>query len=465
MPEKTVNDIPRDVRPLFTKGNDALSRENWDYAIDLFSQVLAREPAVFDVRKALRRAQQGRVAGGTSFFKKMLSNAGSSPMMAKAQMALRNNPLEAMAAVEQVLNSDPNNAMAHRLAAEAAMALEWPRTAVLSLEVLSANNIKDKTLAIQFANALAAIGEVQRAEVVLAEFRQSMPNDPEINQALKNISAKRTMEEQGYNKLATGKGSYRDVLKDAEEAVQLEQEKRVQKTENVADRLIAEYESRLKAEPTNLKLIRQLADLYAQKKQFDVALKYFDQVKSSEMGNDPSLDSAIAATKVKKFDYEIEQLDKLAPDYADRVAQINAEKLTYQVAECQRRVEKFPTDLAIRFEMGVLYFHSGKISEAQKEFQKAQSNPNKRIAALNYLAQCFAKRKIYDLAASTLEDAIKEKLVFDDEKKELLYNLGSVFESMEKKAEAIEQFKAIYKVDSSYRDVEAKVDKYYGGGE
>ena len=98
-----------------------------------------------------------------------------------------------------------------------------------------------------------------------------------------------------------------------------------------------------------------------------------------------------------------------------------------------------------------------------EEFQKATSNPHKRIAALNYLAQCFAKRKIYDIAASTLEDAIKEKLVFDDEKKELIYNLGSVFESMGRKEDAIEQFKTIYKVDTSYRDVEAKVDAYYSG--
>jgi hypothetical protein len=38
-----------------------------------------------------------------------------------------------------------------------------------------------------------------------------------------------------------------------------------------------------------------------------------------------------------------------------------------------------------------------------------------------------------------------------------------VLESMDKKAEAIEQFKLIYKVDASYRDVEAKVDAFYAG--
>jgi len=45
----------------------------------------------------------------------------------------------------------------------------------------------------------------------------------------------------------------------------------------------------------------------------------------------------------------------------------------------------------------------------------------------------------------------------------LIYNLGSVLESMGKKDEAIEQFKIIYEIDISYKDVSEKVDKYYSG--
>ena len=464
MSEKSINDIPREVRPLFTKGNDALARDNFDYAIDLFTQVLARDPAIFDVRKALRRAQQGKAAAGSSgFFKKMLSSAGSSPQIAKAQLALRSNPTEALALAEQVLNSDANSSSAHKIVVEAAVALEMPKTAVMSLEILHRLHPKDKGIAMQFANYLADIGEVRRGEQILIELREALPTDPEVAQALKNVSAKRTLKEGGYSKLESGEGSYRDILRNEAEAVELEQEKRVQKTENVTDRLVGEYENRLKTDPDNLKLVRQLAELYTQKKDVEKAMHYYDRLKASDMGADATLDRAIGETTVRRLDHQIENLDATAPDYTERVAQLNVEKLAFQLAECQKRVEKYPTDLAFRFELGTLYFQSGKISEAQKEFQKAQGNPHKRIAALNYLAQCFAKRKIYDIAASTLEDAIKEKLVFDDEKKELIYNLGSVFESMGKKEEAIEQFKTIYKVDTSYRDVEAKVDAYYSG--
>jgi tetratricopeptide (TPR) repeat protein len=111
--------------------------------------------------------------------------------------------------------------------------------------------------------------------------------------------------------------------------------------------------------------------------------------------------------------------------------------------------------------MGRLYFQAGKISEAIQEFQKAQGNPHKRTAAMSHLAQCFAKRKMNDLAARTLENAIKEKLTMDEEKKDLIYNLGVVLDAMGKKEEAIEQFKLIYELDIGYRDVAARVDAHY----
>jgi tetratricopeptide (TPR) repeat protein len=304
---------------------------------------------------------------------------------------------------------------------------------------------------------------VKRAEKLLMDFSASMPNDQEVSQALKNLSARKTLGEGGYQQIATGQGSYRDILRNEEEAVSLEQEKRVQKSEDVTERLIQEYEDRLKTEPANLKLIRSLAEMYTQKKQFEKALRFYDQVKASEVGNDASLDRAISDTKVKQIEHRIGQLDLTAPDLAEQAARLNAEKLAFQIAECQKRVEKYGTDLSIRYEMGVLYFQAGKISEAIQEFQKARNNPHKRIGSMNYLAKCFAKRKMFDIAASTLQDAIKEKPVLDDEKKELIYDLGSVLESMGKKEEAIEQLKIIYKEDASYRDVEAKVDAFYAG--
>ncbi|MEI6783004.1 MAG: hypothetical protein WCQ21_19015 [Verrucomicrobiota bacterium] len=463
MAEKSLNELPRDLRMHFTKGNEAMQRDNFDYAIDLFNQVLVKEPGMYECRKALRMAQKKKAGSGSGFFKKMLSSAGSSPMLAKGHMALSKEPAEALRIAEQILNGDPTSSGAHKLVVEAATALQFPKTAVLSLEILAANSPKDRDVAIKFAHALAETGDVGRAERILSDLYRSFPTDNELAQALKDLSARKTLDEGGYEALADGTGSYRDILKNKEEAVSLEQQNRQVKTEDVVEKLINEYETRLQTEPKNQKLLRSLAELCTQKKQFDRALGYYDQIKSSEIGADASLDRNIADTMVRKFDHEISLLDASAPDYAERTAKLQAEKQTYQLAECQKRSERFSTDLQIRFELGQLYFQAGKIGEAILEFQKAQGNPHRRIPAMSYLAQCFAKRKMFELATRTLQNALKEKAVFDDEKKELIYTLGCVLESMGKKDEAIKQLELIYEVDAGYRDVAAKVDAFYSG--
>jgi tetratricopeptide (TPR) repeat protein len=464
MAEKSLNEFPRELRILFTKGTEALQRDNFDYAIALFNQILQKDPTLYDCRKALRLAQMKKAGDGGGMLKKLWSKTSSQPMVGKGQLALRNDPAEALHIAEQILNSDPNNSGAHKLVVEAAAALELPKTAVLSLENLAKNSPKDVEVAIKYATGLADTGEVSQGEKILADLSQQFPADQDLALALKNLSARKTMRVGGYDALEDGKGSYRDILKNKEEAVTLEQENRQVKSEDTAERLINEYETRLKTDPNNLKLLRDLAELYTQKKQFDKALNYYQQIKaSSSSGSDASLDRGIAQATLRKMDHEISQLDPGAADYEEQLARLKAEKQAYQLAECQKRVERFPTDLAIRFEMGQLYFQAGKIGEAIKEFQKAKGNPHKAIAAQNYLAQCFSKRGIHDLAATTLQEAIKEKVGFDDEKKELIYNLGCVFEKMDKKEDAIAQFKQIYAVDADYKDVSKKMDDYYSG--
>jgi tetratricopeptide (TPR) repeat protein len=462
MAEKNINEISREARVLYTKAQEAGQRDNTDYAIALYNQVLEKEPGFFDCRKALRAEQFKKAGSGGGFFKKMLSGAGSSPLVAKGQLALRSNPAGALVIAEQILNSDPSSSGGHKIVVEAAKALEFPKTAVLSYETLVKNSPKDKNLAIEYALACAEAGDAKPGERHLMDMLRDNPTDGELNQALKDMSARKTLGEGGYGALEGGKGSFRDILKNKDEAVLLEQQNRVVKTEDRTESLIKEYEGRLQNEPNNLKLVRSLAELHTEKKQFEQAFALYDRVKNSEMGNDPSLEAAIAKTRVRQFDHQIEQINPFAADHAAQIEQLKAAKLEFQVAECQKRVERYPTDSAIRYEMGALLYQIGKYSEAIQEFQKAQNNPHKRLSAMGYLAKCYEKKKMFDFAARTLQNAIKEKQIFDEEKKEMTYNLGTVFESMGKKEEAIEQFKLIYEVDSSYKDVAAKVEASYG---
>ena len=260
---------------------------------------------------------------------------------------------------------------------EAATALELPRTAVMSLEVLAANSPKDRDVAIKFAHGAGghrpggAGGEDPGRPLP-----PSSRTDNELAQALKDLSARKTLDEGGYDALADGTGSYRDILKDKEEAVSLEQQNRQVKTEDVAERLIGEYEARLKTEPKNLKLLRQLAELYTQKKQFDRALELLRADQGVGGGR-----RRVAGPQHRGHRWCGSSTIRLPSSIPTR----RTTRTRWRSSRPRSRPtswpnarsasERFPTDLQIRFELGQLYFQMGKITEAIKEFQKAQGNP------------------------------------------------------------------------------------------
>ena len=461
MPEKKIADITRPMIELFNKGNSALNGGNVDYALAIFLQILQKEPGYYECREALRAAQLRKAGQSSGLFRKGMGAFTGTANLARAGLAARKDPAEAMMLCEQVLNGDPDNVSAHKILAEAALAADLPKTSMLSLDLLKRTNGKDKGINMQLADALTRLGQMDRANQLYNDMLRLFPGDMEISQAYKDFSARRTLKEGGYENLADGKGSFRDILKDKNQSAALEQEGRQIKSAEVATNLLTEYEERLAKEPKNFRLARQIAELHIQKKDFNKALEYFHYVVQASGISDAALDKSITETTIKKYEYRLSQLDPTAPDLEALKAEIEAKKADFILSDCKQRSDKYPTDLGIKFELAVLYFQANRLQDATREFQLAQANPVRRLQCLNYIGQCFARRGMNDLAARTFQNAIKEKTGFDEEKKELVYGLACVLEKMGKAEEAIEQFKAIYEVDIGYQNVSEKIETYY----
>jgi tetratricopeptide (TPR) repeat protein len=131
--------------------------------------------------------------------------------------------------------------------------------------------------------------------------------------------------------------------------------------------------------------------------------------------------------------------------------------LPLRISEAEQRMARYPADLRLRLELGRLYQAAGRLCDAIREFQRAVAHPHLRIKAMRYLGECFALRGMNDLAMRAFQKALSEKPHLED-KKELLYLLGSVFDRMGKEDEALAQFKRIYEVDIGFRDVATKVE-------
>jgi len=84
-----------------------------------------------------------------------------------------------------------------------------------------------------------------------------------------------------------------------------------------------------------------------------------------------------------------------------------------------------------------------------------------RLDAILFLGRAYLNKNFFDLAIEQFKLLKNEIQIMDDRKKDAVYQLGCCYESMGKPEEAIEEFKAVYSADISFRDVADKINAFY----
>ena len=460
MAEITVENLDRRARELYNKALAALERNNADYAIEMFMQCLVIAPNFTQGRKFLRAAQLKR-AETLGTFKKMLASAKVQPTIGKAKMSLAKNPVDAMHIVEQALSDDPKNGSALLLLAEASEAAQCPETAAQTLDTYTRLNPRDSKAAHWLARVYGVTNRHDLAREVYERLLQINPNDFEAQKGLKDSTAHGAMHGGGWEEAKP----YRDVMADKEEAVTLEQQSRVVRAEDHVDNLIKELQTKVSTEPDNPFHQRELGRLYAQKNDYDTALQYLEKLFNSESGNDPTLEKEIGDIKAKRIQSAINQTKAAlaaSPNNASLEQELSAldMKLSQlQLRDAARLVDKYPNDLMYRYDLGVLYMKTGNVQGAVEQFQRSVGQPQRRIASLNYLGQCFRQLGLSDLAIDQFCRAIDELPTMDGLKKDITYNLAAAYEDTGEAEKAISEYKKIAAVDFSYKDVREKITR------
>ena len=375
-------------------------------------------------------------------------------------MAVGKNPTEAMTLAEQALTQDPKNGQALNILAEAAENAQFPETVVQTLETYTRLNPRDAKALHRLARAYTVTDQHEQARDTYQHLLQINANDFEAQKGIKDSTADSAMAGGGWEEAE----SYRDVIKNKEEAVSLEQESRVVRAEDVIANLIKGKLVALTQEPDNPVIQRELGKLYAQQENFEEALRYLEGLYSKEGGSDSSLEYDIADIKIKcaaaKLTAKKQQLKTNPVNAAalgNEIAALETELDKLKIREAEHLIDKYPNDLAYRYELGVLYMKTGNIQGAVEQLQRAVGQPQRRVASLNYLGQCYQQMGLHDMAIDTFNEAIKEIPSMDGLKKDLLYNLGCAYEVMGDQEKAVGAFKEIAKVDFGFRDVREKI--------
>ena len=459
MAEKTSSNINRLANDFYQKALAAAERKNLDYAIEMFIQTLNIEPNFTKARQYLRATQMKKTesAGG---FKRMLTGAKLQPLLTKAKVVLQKNPSEAMTLAEQALTEDPKNSQALWILAEAAEVAKLPETVVQTLETYTRLNARDTKALHWLARSYKETGQHEQARETYERLVQINPNDFEAQQGTKDSTADGAMAGGGWEESTT---SFRDKLKDKDESIALEQQSRMVSSEDMLENRIKERLEALAKDPESPLIQRELGKLYTQRENFDEALRYLEGLYAKEGGSDPSLEREIGDTKIKRLEFKIngqkKELQKKPADPAltSEIATLEIELDQLKLSEAARLVERYPNDLMYRYELGTLYMKMGNIEGAVEQLQKSRNQPQRRVASLNQLGQCFQQMGLSDMAVESYNEAIAELPVMDGLKKDLLYNLGNAYELMGDPEKSLAAFKEIAKVDFSYRDVREKI--------
>jgi tetratricopeptide (TPR) repeat protein len=263
-------------------------------------------------------------------------------------------------------------------------------------------------------------------------------------------------------------GDARDNLKDAKEAISLEQKNRLVMDVDIVHAQMNEIYQETQTQPENITNWKKLGDLAIKIEDFDLAIQYYDHAYTNlTKKGDGALEKIISDTKVKKLTFTIREKEEQLPAdptneaLKQEIEDLKQQKETIILDECESRAKRYPNDVDIKFELAKIYFRNKQIDKAIPEFQRAAENPKNKTPCNNWLGMCFKEKGRLDMAIQRFKTAAEQAPIMNDLKKDILYNLGTTYQLMGKKTEGIEQFKIIYDVDVNYRDVAQKIDDFY----
>ncbi len=456
--EKT-DQVAQQAQNFFNKGEAAFERGNLDIAIDLLMQCVTLAPGFSRARRVLRASQIAKfrkekksgLAAQVQEFSAVLMR------MKVAGMLKAGKKEAALLECEKLLTMNPLQSQNVELAVQVADAAGHPEAALFTVEAAYENNPDDMMLLRRVADYYMAVGDYVKARDAYVKLNAFLPNDQVIFKQLKDAEARVTMAA-GWEATAGKKDGYRDLIADKDQAKKLDMQAKSVVAGSDADSLIEEARARIDKEPNNLNLYRALSRLLTQNKRFDEAVETLEAARKVN-ASDPELDRSISMTKISAFEAKIEEL-KAAGD-AEGAANKANEMDQFVFDDLISRVQRYPNDLKLRYELGLQYYKYDYYDDAIGQLQLAQRSPKERIESLYYLAMCFAKKGQRDMAVMQLETANEQLPIMDELKKKIVFELGDMAEQAGDIEKAFGYYKDVYGADIGFEDIGARMERIY----
>jgi hypothetical protein len=453
---KNLQDVTAALREIYNRATAAGRKKNWDYAIELMLNVLAKEPALEPARKELRKYEEEK-SGKLGFFAKLSAQISASIKVPKLKVLAKKEPFKAMQEYEKLLGKYLFNPLVLNGLADAAASKGAYFISIQALEIIHDRSPRNEANLRKLADYYKEIKDGMAYLRIFQEIGNMHPGNLEIEQEVRSALAFSSMHEAKWDKESStqekaqgdiaGEEIAEGTLHDASQA------------EILVKRLSKQLEERESSDTR-----RKLAEAYLMLKDYDQAIEQLNTVQKNLGVMDPSIDKLIERAYLSNIDDNIEELTNNPDQYEEPEAQLQdlrEHRLQYRMQRAVERVENYPNDAQLHYDLAMLYFETENYDYALEEFQKARRNPQRRLSCIVHLGRCFLEKGQDDMAVGQLEEVLKELPELSEDRFEALYYLGIAHEALGNGDQALKCFKEIYQNNVNYKDVGKRIKEHY----
>ena len=438
-----------DLTKYLEQAADAAKRRNYAMAVKIYGQVLSIQPDFGEARTGLRKVLFQKVAQKPASKLTAILFGGLNLPIGGLMRLLRQWGAAAKA-YERYLVYDPTAEGPNLKLGDSLQNAGLLKSAL----AVYAAYAEHQPRCLEACRAAGALyyehGQVNEALAMYEQALKVDPRDQESLKARKNLAAEGALASTGIEKAE----SSRDLIKDKEKQQQIERSERLQLSADEVEDELTSIEEQLQSNPDDQKLLRRAARLREMAKDLQGALDLIDQLLQKNPDDSELLEIA-SDLRIRLQEQMVQKALKRGDEAAANRARTALAQL--KTVEARRRVERNPSDLGARFDLGASLLDAGELDDAIKELQQAVKDPRKKTDAMFMLGRAFQQKDLPDLALGQYEKALAAA-GSGKRAQEALYEMGSICEAQGDKQAALGHFTKILEQDIGFRDVAKKVE-------
>ncbi len=442
-------------------GNKAVPAENWDYAISSYKKAVKLVPDNLMYRQSLRGAEQkkfGNNGKGASMANMRLM--GTRGQIKKSRMT--KNWAQVADAAEDGLELNPWDAQLNADLGDACRELGFLDVAMFAYEEAIKADPANKSNLASLAHILEDRGEYMKAAACWEKVLKLDSLYQGARQKITDLSTRQTIDRGKFESSST-KGQL--------------------SAHEIADRLNkngvdgpgasaeGDLQRAIRKDPKVVDNYIKLGDFYIREGEYEKAEEQF-KIALQASGNNVDIRQRLEDVQLDMLRQNIEAAKNNAaanpdePDLKKKTGELARELLSREIEIFSGRVERYPQDMRLKFELGQRHMRVQAWQKAIPLFQQSRGDARIRGESLLALGKCFYHDGKAQLAYKQFSSALPDvnSMEHQDLFKDLHYTFARLCEEMKKTDEAIEHYQQVMEVDYGYRDVNKRLDALESGG-